>query len=229
MFTHVIVKGDILWALAQRYRISLESLLNANPGVVPEKLQKGQVLHIPNGGTNSVPSNNARMNTTLNGEVPAWCERLRHFINIAAGKANVPADLIAAVIYQESDGNINVNSTANPNGGSDSGVMQVNQHTANELRKKYPDRFIGISGLAKDIMLGSSYLRDMYDTVGEGYSWPIALRAYNSGPYGVDKNDLRALPKGTGDRTYVDKVLRIWRDISTGNNPPADHYQSIFG
>jgi hypothetical protein len=35
--------------------------------------------------------------------------------------------------------------------------MQVNQSTAGELEQRYPDRFYGISGPAKDIMLGASY------------------------------------------------------------------------
>jgi soluble lytic murein transglycosylase-like protein len=149
-------------------------------------------------------------------------------INAAAQKTNVPADLIAATIYQESGGNINIAATHNPNGGSDSGLMQVNQHTAGELEQKYPDRFNGIGGSAKNIMLGTSYLRDMFDTNAD-QDWGITLRAYNSGPNGVDKTNLRAIPAGTGDSTYVDKIFRFWSDISTGNDPPADHYESIFG
>ena len=47
--------------------------------------------------------------------------------------------------------------------------------------------------------------------------------------HGVDKNNLRARPAGTGDSTYVDKVFHCWSDISQGYDPPADHYESIFG
>jgi soluble lytic murein transglycosylase-like protein len=174
------------------------------------------------------PPPNARSDTTLNARAPGWCEPLRSSINSASQRTNVPADLIASTIYQESSGNINVNSTRNPNGRSDSGLMQVNEDTARELERKYPDRFQGISGSDKDIMLGASYLRDMYDT-SANRDWGTAARAYNSGPNGVDNNNLRARPAGTGDSTYVDKVYRGWSDISQGNDPPDDHYESIFG
>ncbi len=174
------------------------------------------------------PPPNARSDTILNARVPGWCEPLRGMINSASQRTNVPADLMAAVIYQESGGNINVDATGNLNGGSDSGLMQVNQYTADKLEQKYPDRFQGMGGSAKNIMLDASYLQDMYDTSADR-DWGITLRTYNSGPNGVDKNDLRARPAGTGDRTYVDKIFRFWSDISQGNDPPADHYESIFG
>ncbi len=74
--------------------------------------------------------------------------------------------------------NINVDATGNPNGGSDSGLKQVNQYTVNQLERKYPDRFHGIGGCAKNIMLGGSYLRDIYDTNADR-DWGITLRAYS--------------------------------------------------
>lgn len=238
MSTHTIAPGDTFWALAQRYGCSLEAIMSANPGVVPEHLQVGQVIRLPGGGGGSpgsgsqgalAPSGNAppnaRLDTTLNGRVPGWCEPLRNMINAAAQKTNVPADLIAAVIYRESSGNINANATVNANGGADSGLMQVNQYTAAELEGKYPDRFAGIDGAAKNVMLGASYLRDMFNTVADR-NWGIALRAYNSGPNGVDKSNLHTLPTGIGDRNYVDRVFRFWSDISAGRDPPADHYES---
>jgi LysM repeat protein len=241
MSTYTIASGDTFWALAQRYGCTVEGIMSANPGVAPEQLQIGQTIRLPGGdrGYHSPatqgplrptrnPPSNARSDTTLNARVPGWCKPLRDMINSASQRANIPADLIAAVIYQESGGNVNVDATGNPNGGSDSGLMQVNQYTARELEQKYSDRFHGIGGSAKNIMLGASYLRDMYDTIADR-DWGITLRAYNSGPNGVDKNNLRARPAGTGDSTYVDKVFRFWSDISQGNDPPADHYASIFG
>jgi murein DD-endopeptidase MepM/ murein hydrolase activator NlpD len=241
MSTHTIASGDTFWALAKRYGCSVDDIMGVNPGVAPEQLQIGQVIQLPRGDEGSSSSTaqgsllptgnappNARMDTTLNRRVPGWCEPLRDMINAAAQKTNVPADFIAAVIYQESGGNINIDATQNPNGGSDSGLMQVNQYTAGELEQKYPDRFSGIGGSAKNIMLGATYLRDMFDTNAD-HDWGITLRAYNSGPNGVDKRNLRARPAGTGDSTYVDKIFRFWTDISTGNDPPADHYESIFG
>ena len=172
---------------------------------------------------------NARMDLTLNPQCPSPIGQLSSLINPASAATGIPADLIGAVIYQESGGNIDVHSTQNPgNIGQDSGVMQVNQFTANELQEKYSQRFVGIDGTAKDIMLGASYLKDMFDTIADR-DWGITLRAYNSGPNGVNKSDLRDRPAHTGDSTYVDKVLRFWSDISQGNSLPSDHYASIYG
>ncbi len=42
-----IRRGDTMWALAQRNRISLASFRAANPGVNPRKLQVGQRLQLP--------------------------------------------------------------------------------------------------------------------------------------------------------------------------------------
>jgi LysM repeat protein len=46
-FTHTIVKGDTLSAIAFRYGVSLEELQAANPGVDPGFLVVGQALIIP--------------------------------------------------------------------------------------------------------------------------------------------------------------------------------------
>ena len=42
-----IVPSDTLSGIAQRYGVSLEALLTANPGIVPEALSVGQTLSIP--------------------------------------------------------------------------------------------------------------------------------------------------------------------------------------
>ncbi|CAF1282168.1 unnamed protein product [Rotaria sp. Silwood1] len=247
MSTYCVVAGDTLWGISQRYGCTVDALMGANPGVRPEALAVGQILKLPFGASNNTlptniwPSpqgpllptgrtpNNARLDTTLSERAPSPIGQLRDLINPTAQATDMPADLIGAVIYQESGGNINVNTTTNPgNFGVDSGVMQVNEHTGAELQRKYPHRFVGLSGTAKEIMLGASYLKDMYDTIADR-DWGITLRAYNSGPNGVDKNNLRAKPAGTGDSTYVDKVLRFWVDISQGNPLPPDHYASIYG
>jgi len=52
-FTYTVVQGDTLNGIAQRYSVSLESLLAANPGVKPTVLPVGTKLVIPTG--NAVP------------------------------------------------------------------------------------------------------------------------------------------------------------------------------
>lgn len=44
---HVIQSGETLGLLAQRYKVSLEAILQANPGINPNRLQIGQQIVIP--------------------------------------------------------------------------------------------------------------------------------------------------------------------------------------
>ncbi|MHB9144305.1 MAG: LysM peptidoglycan-binding domain-containing protein [Symbiobacteriia bacterium] len=46
-FLHTVVAGDSIWKLAQRYGVTPEAIIAANPGVVPENLLIGSVLRIP--------------------------------------------------------------------------------------------------------------------------------------------------------------------------------------
>ena len=48
-FLYTVVAGDTLGAIAQRYGISLEALMAANPGVQPTALSVGTELTIPSG------------------------------------------------------------------------------------------------------------------------------------------------------------------------------------
>lgn len=45
--TYVIKRGDTLFEISRRFGVSLSSLLSANPGLVPEALQVGQVICLP--------------------------------------------------------------------------------------------------------------------------------------------------------------------------------------
>ncbi|CAF1230165.1 unnamed protein product, partial [Rotaria sordida] len=123
----------------------------------------------------------ARLDKTLSERAPKPIGQLRHLIDSAAQETNVPADFIGAVIYQESRGNINVNTITNPgNFGVGSGFMQVNEYRGAELQQQYPHRFVSLYGIEKEIMLGASYLKQMYDTFAD-QDWGITFRAYNSG------------------------------------------------
>ena len=227
MATHTIAAGETLWALSQRYRCTVDDLLRLNPGIQPTNLQIGQVIRLADESRPS--STSGRLDLRLNGEAPPPIAQFRPWIDRAAEATGVPADLLGAVIFQESSGNLDVNSTVNPGGmGLDSGVMQVNEQTAKELEQKFPGRFVGLDRLGREILLGASYLKEMFDTVAD-HRWDVALRAYNSGPYGINKDNLRDRPLGTGDATYVDKVLHFWSDISRGHPLPPDHYESIYG
>ncbi|KAK2028923.1 LysM domain-containing protein [Colletotrichum zoysiae] len=45
--TYVIKANDTFYVVAQKLGITTDSLTGANPGVVPEKLQVGQVINVP--------------------------------------------------------------------------------------------------------------------------------------------------------------------------------------
>lgn len=46
-FKHVVQAGDTIWKLSKRYRVSVDSILAANPGIDPYNLQIGSTLVIP--------------------------------------------------------------------------------------------------------------------------------------------------------------------------------------
>jgi LysM repeat protein len=53
MKEYVVVKGDILFTIAKKFGVSVKSIENANPGLVPTKMKVGQKLQIPAGGASS--------------------------------------------------------------------------------------------------------------------------------------------------------------------------------
>jgi YD repeat-containing protein len=53
-FLYSVVKGDTLSSIAQRFHVSLESLMNANPGVQANTLSVGTELFIPSGQAGTV-------------------------------------------------------------------------------------------------------------------------------------------------------------------------------
>lgn len=110
-------------------------------------------------------------------------------IDRASQASGIPANVLAGMIWQESKG---VPDT--PGGG----LLQLGD---NEFQHYGGGT---ITNPADNIMAGAMYMKDLVRQFGDV---PTALRAYNSGPNGVDRADLHATPAGTGDPTYVDKVM----------------------
>lgn len=145
---------------------------------------------------------------------PSALGQFKGAIESAAAKTGVPAAMLTAQIWQESRGNISAVTTNGGNGLSDTGLMQVNPNTFKELQSKYPElQGKNLSDPETNILAGAYYMKDMKEQFG---SWDLALRAYNSGPNGVDKSNPNAIPAGTGDATYVQKVKAFAETIASG-------------
>ncbi len=156
---------------------------------------------------------------TLSRNIPSALEPLREWIEAASRKSGVPANLIAAMIWQESRGVISAVSVNGGNGLTDTGLLQINPVTYEQVIKaRHPD--LGDAHDPANNILGGAYYMDALKQ--KFGSWELALRAYNSGELGVDMNNPNATPAGTGDPTYVTKVMSFWATLSSGQGqlPP---------
>ena len=152
------------------------------------------------------------------GTLPPSLQPFREDILVAANKSGVPPNILAAQIYQESRGQINAGSTNQGTGLTDAGLMQVDPATFQALRKEHPDLGPNLSDPATNILAGAYYDEDMLKEYG---SIPLMLRAYNSGPNGVDRSNANAIPAGVGDPNYVKLVMQYADDIQAGRPLPA--------
>ncbi|CAM3964050.1 lytic transglycosylase domain-containing protein [Corallococcus exiguus] len=187
--------------------------LNGNTGVVGPSASQSQAS---NGNTGVVgpTTSSSSGGTKLGGNLPAGLEKFRGAIESAAAKTGMPAEMLAAQIWQESRGNLDAVTTNGGNGLTDTGLMQVNPNTYGELQAKHPElQGKNLSDPETNILAGAFYMKDMKEQFG---SDELALRAYNSGPNGVDKSNPDAIPAGTGDATYVQKVKSFMNTLATG-------------
>jgi hypothetical protein len=152
------------------------------------------------------------------GTLPPSLQPFRDDILVAANKSGVPPNILAAQIYQESRGQINAGSTNQATGLTDAGLMQVDPATFEALRKEHPDLGPNLNDPATNILAGAYYDQDMLKEYG---SIPLMLRAYNSGPNGVDRSNPNAIPAGVGDPNYVTLVMQYADDIQAGRPLPA--------
>lgn len=136
----------------------------------------------------------------------------------AAKETNQAPEVLAAQIWQESRGKTEATTVNGGNGLSDSGLMQVNSNTFADLQSRYPHLLgpdASPSSPEDSIMAGALYLKEQREAFGGDSG--AGLRAYNSGPGNVNVNDLTDISKtGTGDPTYVGKVLNFADIISSG-------------
>lgn len=173
----------------------------------------------PTDTNNDTPLVKGKYSESDLGTLPPALKPFENDILNAANKSGVPPNVLAAQIYQESRGQINAGSTNQGTGLTDAGLMQVDPATFEALRKEHPDLGPNLSDPATNILAGAYYDEDMANKFGG--SIPLMLRAYNSGPNGVDRNDPNAIPAGTGDPNYVKLVMEYADDIKSGKPLPA--------
>lgn len=163
----------------------------------------------------NAPASATSGNTSVTGSgdlhLPPALEPYRADIQEAAQKTGMPASVIAGQIWAESRGDSNASST-NVNGKTDGGLMQVNADTAAEMKSENPDKFNG-NAIHDNIMAGALYLRDQSKAFGGDIG--AALRAYNSGPDKVNRNNLADVG-GVGDPDYVKNVQHFAQIIGSG-------------
>ena len=153
------------------------------------------------------------------GNVPQALKALAPQIEAASRATGVPQDRLAAVIWAESRGQAAASTTNGGNGLSDTGLMQINPATFEQLKSEHPDLQGALLGdPATDILAGAHLLADYHEQYG---SWDLAQRAYNSGPGSVDVNDPNITTTGLGDPDYNRKVNGIQAALNAGQSLPA--------
>lgn len=139
-------------------------------------------------------------------------EQYRPQIKAAAARYNLPEELIAGVIWQES--------RANPRAVSHCGamgLMQLMPGTAKQLGVR------NAFSPSQNIDGGAKYLRQMIDKFGRV---DFAVAAYNAGPGNVQKHG--GIPPFRETRDYVPKVLGYANGFKVAGGFPEDKPATAF-
>lgn len=186
-------------------------------GPAPAPAPVSDIEGAPVGGIGAAPSVGASTGAggaSLGGNLPPALEKLRPALESAAAKTGVPVEMLAAQVWAESRGKVDASSTNGGNGMTDTGLMQVNPNTFKGLQDKYPElQGKNLSDPETNILAGACYMKDMKAQFG---NWDLALRAYNSGPNGVDKSNPHAIPAGLGSADYVRNVNQFASTLASG-------------
>lgn len=131
---------------------------------------------------------------------------LHELLTRAGAARNIDADLLAAVVHAESDGQVHAVSRAGAQG-----LMQLMPGTASKLG--VDDSFAP----DQNIRGGTAYLDQMLTRYHDNIA--LALAAYNAGPAAVDR--YHGVPPFAETRAYVVRVIREFnrRKLSAAQSP----------
>jgi len=215
-------------SLTAPFNAAMQQPVNPTDAASAQQPLTGSTLPQPGTASDAALNTPARQTPTSGGvplikgesglHLPAPLLDHEQAIMRAAKETNQAPEVLAAQIWQESRGKTEATTVNGGNGLSDSGLMQVNSNTFVDLQSRYPHLLgpdASPSSPEDSIMAGALYLKEQREAFGGDPG--AGLRAYNSGPGNVNVNDLTDISKtGTGDPTYVGKVLNFADIISSG-------------
>jgi soluble lytic murein transglycosylase-like protein len=158
------------------------------------------------------------MRSIDNANLPPALRKYAPMIDAASRATGVPADILAAQLWQESRGQADATSINPGNGKTDVGLMQINPDTFAQLQREHPElRGRSSSDPATNILAAGYLMGDLLKQYGGNLG--AALRVYNSGSVNLANPNIA--PGGIGDPNYVKSVSSFVADLRSGTSLPG--------
>lgn len=197
--TVTVRAGDSLWAIAQRYHVTVSQLAAANGMIPSEILQIGRTLVIPGTGTASSAKSSSRSSAVSLPSASAFCSHgfggseygglpgaladnpqllaLRPVFVEWADAYGLAPSYVEAVAWVESNWSEGAVSSANA-----IGVGQLLPSTAAAVNQRLGTN-LSINSAADNIHMMAAYLSTLRWSVGDNLC--LMTAAYNEGPYNL--------------------------------------------